>query len=116
MKNENTLEASVIQKYLIKKSRILHKKIVYGGKINLNIFVLSTSLIAILPLIPMTNDGKDIIPTILPSIFTLRYELITTIYFVLLTILLFANIVLAFMNIQRKYKYKNLIKEIEKLK
>ena len=110
---EKSEKHKIVENYLSKREIRSLKRIALGSELNHKIFILSVAMIAVLPLIPETNKNNFLIPT---AFVDLNYSDLTALFFGILSGLLFLNIILGLINIKRKIEYKNLLKEIQKLK
>ena len=106
-------DTKLVKEYLSKKSRRMLKKIKFGGTLNLQIFVLTVALIAVLPLI-QDSGGSFKIATAIPFL-NFEYDYLITIYFLNLLGLLVFNIILGLVNINRKMRYKTILEEIRNI-
>jgi len=106
-------DKELVAKYLKLKATRRLRKIRFTGKLNFNLFALAVALIAVLPMIPCDNQANFTFKT--TDLFHIKYDLVLTIYFIFLILLLLYNILMAIINISRKIKYGNLMQEIDNL-
>ncbi len=101
-------DKELVAQYLKLKAYRRLRKIKFTGKINFSLFGLTIGLIAVLPMIPVSNQIDFVFIDLFDSL-EVKYSLVITIYFGILVLLLCYNILLAIINISRKFKYSSLM-------